>query len=76
MQIIGVAVMGIGIWVIVEEEAFTAITGETIISGAGILIAAGAITIIIAVLGIFGCIHKARPMLFIVRWKFFNDAWY
>lgn len=59
--------IGISIWAIVEDESYKAITGDSILTGAGILIAAGAFTAIIAVIGIFGTLHKARPMLIIVR---------
>ena len=51
----------------VEDQSYTSITEDTIISGAGILIAAGVITAFIAVIGIVGTLIKARPMLIIVK---------
>ena len=61
------AAIGVGIYVIIEDQNFSAITEDNIITGAGAVIAAGIITMLISFIGIFGCIRKVRPLLAIVR---------
>ena len=66
IQILGVVVFAIGIWAIVEDQNYSFVTGNNIVSGAAILIAAGIITFIICVIGILGAIFKLRPLLVVV----------
>lgn len=63
--ILGVIVFAIGIWAIVEDQNYSFVTGNNIVSGAAILIAAGIITFIICVIGILGAIFKLRPLLLV-----------
>lgn len=63
--ILGVIVFAIGIWAIVEDQNYSFVTGNGIVSGAAILIAAGIITFIICVIGILGAIFKLRPLLIV-----------
>ncbi len=66
LQILGVIVLAIGIWAVVAESDFSFITGNEIASGAALLIVSGIVTIIICLVGIFGGIFKARPLLVVV----------
>ena len=66
LQILGVIVFAIGIWAIVEDQNYSFVTGNNIVSGAAILIAAGIITFIICVVGILGALLKLRPLLLVV----------
>ena len=59
-------VFAIGIWAIVEDQNYSFVTGNNIVSGAAILIAAGIITFIICVVGILGALLKLRPLLLVV----------
>lgn len=63
--ILGVIVFAIGIWAIVEDQNYSFVTGNNIVSGAAILIAAGIITFIICVVGILGALLKLRPLLLV-----------
>ena len=66
LQILGVIVFAIGIWAIVEDQNYSFVTVNNIVSGAAILIAAGIITFIICVVGILGALLKLRPLLLVV----------
>lgn len=81
LQIIGVVVMAIGIWMLADRSSFlelTKVNAETAnlaeqVSVPGALqavaitlIVAGGITFIIAFLGCFGAIKEWRPLLILV----------
>ena len=66
LQLIGIAVLGVGAWGVAQNNAFNFITGNRIIGGAAVLIIAGIVTIIISVIGILGSAFKWRPLLVIV----------
>lgn len=66
LQALGLVVFAVGIWAIVQDQNYSFVTGNTIISGAGILIFAGIVTMIICVVGILGAVFKLRPLLVIV----------
>ena len=66
LQLIGIVVMAVGTWVVIKNEDFSYVTGDKFVQGAGALVSAGVITTIISIIGIFGCIFKARPLLVIV----------
>ena len=59
-------VIGVGGWLITENDDFSFVTGNHIISGGALLITAGVITALICAVGIIGTIFKLRPLLFIV----------
>ena len=58
--------IGVGGWLINENDDFSFVTGNSIISGGALLITAGIITALICAVGIIGTIFKLRPLLFIV----------
>ena len=66
LQAIALTVIGVGGWLISENDDFSFVTGNSIISGGALLIAAGIITTLICAVGIIGTIFKLRPILFIV----------
>jgi hypothetical protein len=66
LQAIALTVIGVGGWLISENDDFSFVTGNTIVSGGALLIAAGIITTLICAVGIFGTLFKLRPLLVIV----------
>lgn len=66
LQALGIVVLAVGIWALVANQDFAVVTGNSIASGAAILIVAGIVTLIICIIGIIGAIFKLRPMLLIV----------
>ena len=63
-------VFAIGIYTVVEGQNYSLVTGNDVISGGAILIAAGVVTMIITFVGIIGAIFKLRPLLALV-----SDSW-
>ena len=59
---------GIGIWglVVGKEGDYDVITGDNTISAAAVLLSAGAITLVIAAVGICGAWGMWRPVLIVV----------
>lgn len=66
LQALGIAILGVGIWAVVQEQNYSFVTDNDIASGGAILIAAGAVTLIITFVGILGAIFKWRPLLILV----------
>ena len=63
---IGLTISAVGIWLVVEGNSLSVITGNSYVSGAAVIIAAGVVTALICVLGIVAAIGKFRPLLAIV----------
>jgi len=67
-QLIGLAILGVGIYLVVVGNNFAFLTGGgNFTSGAALLIICGVITVVITGLGILGGIGLWRPILVIVR---------
>ena len=67
-QILGLGVTATGSYLLYlgEENDYDVITGNEIISGAALLVAAGGLTLIISIFGILGAIFMWRPLLILV----------
>lgn len=65
--LLGGAITGVGGWLIYqgEQNDYSVITGHTLVSGAALLVAAGAITLVVSGLGIVGACGMWRPLLFV-----------
>ena len=63
--ILGLVIVGVGAWLVAENNAFVALTGNSVVSGAALIIVAGGVTVIIAAVGILGALCQARPLLVI-----------
>jgi len=66
-QLIGLAILGVGIYLAVVGNNFAFLTGgNQFTSGAALLIICGVVTIVVTGLGILGGIGLWRPILVIV----------
>ena len=66
MQVVALVIIGISGWLISEIDDFSFVSGNRIITGGAVVIAAGIITIIFSALGIISAIFKLRSILVIV----------
>ena len=66
LQLLGLAAVGIGIWVLVEGNDYDYFLDGAVVIGGTILIIAGVVTIVISAVGILGAIFKLRLLLVIV----------
>jgi hypothetical protein len=66
-QLGGLVLLGLGIWVQVEKGDYVAIAdSDTGLSGAILLIVVGAVTAVIAIVGLFGAFKRKSVLLWIV----------
>ena len=66
IQVVGVLVLALGIYLLVEGQTYDFVTGREAASGAALLVASGVITFCIAAVGFVGACFKWRPFLGIV----------
>ena len=67
LQLGGLVLLGLGIWVQVEKGDYVAIAdSDTGLSGAILLIVVGAVTAVIAIVGLFGAFKRKSVLLWIV----------
>ena len=66
-QIIGLALIGVGIWLIVEGTDYSFIT-DSLASPAALLIVAGVVTVVISIVGIVGALGMWYCVLVVVSW--------
>jgi hypothetical protein len=72
---VGLALIGIGIWLIATDATFSFITNSAIASPAALLIVAGVVTAVISVVGIIGAIGMWYCILvFVSRRKMVSDC--
>lgn len=60
---IGLVITGVGVWLVVEGNTLSAVTGNSYASGAAVIIAAGVVTTLICVVGIIAAIGRLRGLL-------------
>lgn len=70
MQLVGLALMGIGSWLVHTGHSFSYFTGSHFFSGAAILIICGIAIFIITGCGIAGAIFRIKFILYIVSSRF------
>lgn len=68
-QCLGLAAVGVGSYSIVKSETYSFVTGNDVASGAGVLIAVGAVIFIVGGIGVLGAIFRWRPLLVIVSFN-------
>lgn len=66
LQLIGLAILGVGIYLQVVGNNFAFLTNNTLVTGAALLIICGVVTVVITGLGVVGGIGLWRPILVIV----------
>lgn len=65
-QLIGLAILALGIWLLVIGSDFTFLTGNKYANGAAVIIVVGAVTAIICLLGCVAGIKLWRILLVVV----------
>ena len=66
LQLIGLAILGVGIYLQVVGNNFAFLTGNSFVTGAALLIICGVVTVVVTGLGVLGGIGLWRPLLVIV----------
>ena len=68
MQVLSLAIFASGAWLLYvgEENSYDVITGNSIVSGAALLVFAGGVTLVVSAVGMVGAFGMWRPVLVIV----------
>ena len=67
LQLIGGAIMGVGIWIIVDRNFMSVILGTELMTVAAyLIIVGGGVVFLIAFMGCLGAILESKPLLLIV----------
>ena len=69
LQILGLIAIAIGIFLLATNSPYTFVTGNSIVSGAVLILISGLVTGIIAVVGFVGAAFKWRPLLLVVSYS-------
>ena len=70
-QLIGLAMIAVGIWLLVRNQDFDFLTNSIYLSPAVLLIVAGVITVVISVVGIVGAVGMWWCVIVVVSRTFF-----
>ena len=65
-QIVGLALIGVGIWLLVQETDYSFVTDSLYASPAALLIVAGVITVVISIVGVIGALGMWYCVLIVV----------
>lgn len=71
-QLSGVACLAIGIWIVIEKLQVEQAVGSLFVYSAYILIAVGAVIVIVSLLGCFGAARRSKCVLLVVRIVYSN----
>ena len=63
--LLGLALVGVGGWLLGTNNALSFLFGSNIIGGAALIVICGGVTFIIAIVGVIGAIFQLRPILLI-----------
>lgn len=66
MQVIGLGLIGLSIYLLATQNDLSFITGSNIASGGALILIAGLITAIISLIGILGALGKWSALLIVV----------